>query len=69
MAELNGGKPKIIHYAMATLLAMRIAHVELGLKIHNSLGLGRVLSFHGTQGWLLGMASYAFYLVKDTLPL
>ena len=40
MAELNGADRKMLNYLMATLLVLRIAHVEVGLRGQGTLGLG-----------------------------
>ena len=65
IAELNGGNRTVLNYAMATLFAFRIAHVELGLRSGDqALGVGRPLGFFGTQGFLAGMAAYGTWLVK-----
>ena len=64
IAELNGANRKVLNYALATLFALRIIHVELGMKGKNTLGPGRPIGFWGTQGFLAGMAAYSTYLVK-----
>ncbi|KAL8825220.1 MAG: hypothetical protein Q9170_007880 [Blastenia crenularia] len=64
IAELNGGDRVYLNYAMAALFAMRVAHVELGLRAKDTLGPGRAPGILGTQGFLTGMAAYGTYLVK-----
>lgn len=49
---------------MATLLVLRIVHVEFGLKGENAMGWGRPTGYFGTQGFLAAMAVYSTYLVK-----
>ena len=63
-AELNGASSTVLNYGLATLLALRIAHVEIGLYGKDAVGPGRPAGFFGTQAWLLGMAGYGAYLVK-----
>ncbi|PVH92661.1 hypothetical protein DM02DRAFT_635173 [Periconia macrospinosa] len=67
LAELNGVPRKTINYALATLFALRVAHVEFGLMRPKSLGLGRGVGFYGTQVVLATIAGYATYYVKDYL--
>ncbi|KAL8931966.1 MAG: hypothetical protein Q9211_006617, partial [Gyalolechia sp. 1 TL-2023] len=50
IAEINGGNRLLLNYAMATLFAMRIAHVEIGMRAKNTLGYGRAPGILGTQG-------------------
>lgn len=64
IAELNGVNRKVLNYALGTLLLLRIAHVELGLKGENANGIGRGIGFFGTQGFIAGIAGYGAYLVK-----
>ncbi|MCJ1465416.1 hypothetical protein MMC07_004034 [Pseudocyphellaria aurata] len=64
-AELNGANRKVLNYAYATLLFLRIAHVELGLKVPGNMGIGRPVGFWGTQTFVAGFAAYGAYLVKD----
>ncbi|MCJ1442598.1 MAG: hypothetical protein MMC23_003094 [Stictis urceolatum] len=65
VAELNGANKKNLNYIMATLLVLRIAHVELGLRAkENAAGAGRIVGYYGTQGALLGLAGWAGWLVK-----
>ncbi|KAK7508998.1 membrane-associated, eicosanoid/glutathione metabolism protein [Phyllosticta citriasiana] len=62
LAELNGASRKVLHGALATLLLLRMAHIELGLQSSfrgmKSVGLGRALGYYGTQVWLLGMGAW-----------
>ncbi|CAD6585401.1 MAG: hypothetical protein ASARMPRED_002148 [Alectoria sarmentosa] len=64
VAELNGANRKVLNYAMATLFVLRIIHIEVGLKLKDTVGLGRPIGFVGTQGFIAGMAAYSTYLVK-----
>lgn len=64
VAELNGANRKLLHYALASLLVLRIAHVEIGIKRAGTMGIGRPLAFWGTQSFVLGFAAYSAYLVK-----
>lgn len=49
VAELNGADRKLLNYAMAALLALRISHAELGLRGKGAIGLGRPVGYYGTQ--------------------
>ncbi|KAI9881101.1 MAG: hypothetical protein M1830_008259 [Pleopsidium flavum] len=64
VAELNGGNRKALNIAMGVLLAMRIAHVEVGLKGKDTVGPGRPFAYFGSQAFLGGLAAYGAYLVK-----
>lgn len=67
IAELNGGNRKALNYAMGILLVLRIAHVELGLKMKGKWGdggVGRPIGYLGTNAVLLGLSGYATWLVK-----
>ncbi|KAL8965960.1 MAG: hypothetical protein Q9197_006243 [Variospora fuerteventurae] len=64
VAELNGGNRTYLNYAMAILLAIRIGHVELGMRGKDTLGPGRPLGQFGTQALLGALAVYGTYLVK-----
>ena len=64
IAELNGANRTLLNYAFGTLLALRIAHAEFGLRGEKTLGVGRPIGYFGTLGWLAGAASYSIYLVK-----
>lgn len=64
IAEINGANRKVLNYAMATLFALRILHVELGLKGKDTVGFGRPTGYFGTQWFIAGMAAYSTYLVK-----
>ncbi|KAI4177037.1 MAG: hypothetical protein LQ343_000517 [Gyalolechia ehrenbergii] len=65
IVEINGGNQVLLNYAMATLFALRIAHVEIGLRSKDTLGWGRAPGILGTQGLMAGMAVYGAYLVRD----
>lgn len=54
-----------LSYALGALFALRVGHVELGLRAPSGKGPGRPLGFVGTQVILAGLAGYAAYLVKD----
>lgn len=64
VAELNGGNRKVLNIAMGVLLALRVAHVELGIKGKDTVGVGRPLGYFGTQAFIGGLAAYGAYLVK-----
>jgi len=67
IAELNGGNRKALHYTMATLLALRVAHAEAGLMISGNFGdggVGRPVGYVGSLGVLGGLGTYAAWLVK-----
>ena len=64
IAELNGANRTVLNYALGTLLVLRVAHAEFGLRGKKALGVGRPIGFFGTLGWLAGAASYSIYLVK-----
>jgi len=64
VAELNGGNRKVINIAMGVLLALRVAHVEMGLKGKDTVGPGRPIGYFGTQACIGGLAAYGAYLVK-----
>ncbi|KAI8939346.1 hypothetical protein NX059_003135 [Plenodomus lindquistii] len=65
LAELNGAKRSYINYALGALFAFRVSHVELGLMVKGSAAPGRPVGYFGTQAVLLGLSSYAVYLIKD----
>jgi uncharacterized membrane protein YecN with MAPEG domain len=48
LAELNGLPSPWVNRAFGSLLALRIAHVELGLKRADSVGVGRPLGVIGS---------------------
>ncbi|KAL8852097.1 MAG: hypothetical protein Q9221_003027 [Calogaya cf. arnoldii] len=64
IAELNGANRTVLNYAMAAFFAMRVGHVELGMRGKDTLGAGRPIGLFGSQGFLAGMAAYTAYLVK-----
>ena len=64
IAELNGANRTVLNYALGTLLVLRVAHAEFGLRGEKTMGVGRPIGFFGTLGWLAGAASYSIYLVK-----
>ncbi|KAJ9647298.1 hypothetical protein H2201_003897 [Coniosporium apollinis] len=59
VAELNGANRRWLTAAMSTLLALRVAHVELGLMRERSIGLGRSVGHFGSQAITLGLAGYS----------
>jgi uncharacterized membrane protein YecN with MAPEG domain len=68
IAELNGGNKKALNYIMAALFALRLAHVEFGLRLKGNFGgsgVGRPIGYFGTSGILLGLGGYTTYLVKS----
>ena len=64
IAELNGANRKVLNYALAGLFAVRILHVELGIKRPEAMGNGRPIGFWGSQAFIVGIAGYSAYLVK-----
>ncbi|KAL8995936.1 MAG: hypothetical protein Q9169_004437 [Polycauliona sp. 2 TL-2023] len=64
IAELNGADRSVLSYAMAALFALRVGHVEIGLRGKGTMASGRPLGLFGTQGFMAGMAVYTAYLVK-----
>lgn len=64
IVELSGANRKALNYALASLLVLRIAHVEIGLKRSWNIGIWRPLAFYGTQSFMVGFAAYGAYLVK-----
>ena len=57
----------MLHYTMASLLALRIAHAEAGLMVKGNFGdggVGRPIGYVGSLGVLGGLAAYAGVLVK-----
>ncbi|KAL8951059.1 MAG: hypothetical protein Q9222_002952, partial [Ikaeria aurantiellina] len=62
IAELNGGDRTVLNYAMAALFAVRVGHVELGLRGKGTMATGRPLGLFGTQGVLALLAGYGTYL-------
>lgn len=65
VAELNGGNRRWLNYSLAALTALRVAHVELGLRAkEDGAALGRLVGFLGTHGVMVGLAGYAGWLVK-----
>ena len=67
IAELNGGNKKTLNYVMGTLLASRIAHAELGLKVEEKWGtngVGRPVGYFGSVGSVLVLGAYAGWLIK-----
>ncbi|KAH6637738.1 membrane-associated, eicosanoid/glutathione metabolism protein [Boeremia exigua] len=69
LAELNGANRTYLNWALGTLFALRISHVELGLMRQNSMGPGRIIGYYGSQGVLVALAGYTAYLVKDFLQI
>lgn len=65
LAELNGARRSYINYALGALFAFRVGHAEFGLMLSDSAGPGRPIGYFGTQAVLLGLSSYAAYLIKD----
>ena len=63
VAELNGANRKALSYVMGALLALRVGHVELGLRRKGAVGVGRPVSLVGTQGVLVGLAAWSAWLV------
>ncbi|KAK6498435.1 hypothetical protein TWF481_011027 [Arthrobotrys musiformis] len=64
LAEINGADRNILVGALGTLLFLRVAHVEFGLRGASALGPGRIIGFLGTLGYLVGMSGYTAWLVR-----
>ena len=65
VAELNGADKKVLSCMLASLVAFRVAHVEMGmLATKDAAGLGRFIGHLGTQSVLIGLVGYTAYLVK-----
>ncbi|KAF3934488.1 hypothetical protein ABW19_dt0203978 [Dactylella cylindrospora] len=64
LAEVNGGNGNIIAGALGTLFALRLVHVEIGVRGKSALGPGRIIGFFGTLGYMLGMSGYVAWLTK-----
>lgn len=67
ITELNGGNRKGLNYVMATLLALRVAHADGGLRLQGKFGdngVGRPLGYFGSMGVLGSLAGYSAWLVK-----
>jgi uncharacterized membrane protein YecN with MAPEG domain len=62
IAELNGANSQVMVASLATLLFLRIVHVEFGLRAERSMGWGRPVGYFGTLLWHLGMSGYAAWL-------
>ncbi|EXJ64345.1 hypothetical protein A1O7_00681 [Cladophialophora yegresii CBS 114405] len=65
IVEMNGGDRKVLTGSLAALLFFRIVHVEFGLKAERSMGSGRPVGHFGTLTWVLGMSTYAAWLVRS----
>ncbi|KAH9862087.1 hypothetical protein IAQ61_010289 [Plenodomus lingam] len=65
LAELNGASRSYINWALGALFAFRVGHAEFGLMLKDSAGVGRPIGYFGTQAVLVGLSSYAAYLIKD----
>jgi len=66
IAEINQAPTRLVHGVYATLFALRIAHVELGIKLAPT-GLGRLVGAHGTFLLTTLTGIYNFYLGFDSL--
>ncbi|KAH9205751.1 hypothetical protein DL95DRAFT_489845 [Leptodontidium sp. 2 PMI_412] len=64
VAEVNGGNKKALNICLAVLFVLRVLHVEAGLKIKGTRGLGRPLAYYTTQSMTLGLATYSGWLAK-----
>ena len=68
IVEMNGGNRKTLTGAFGALLVFRILHT-MGLNMKDAkgnaaMGVGRPIGHFGTLGFIVGMASYAGWLVK-----
>jgi uncharacterized membrane protein YecN with MAPEG domain len=64
IVEMNGGNRRVLTAGFAALLLARIAHVELGLKAENNMGLGRLTGHATSMAFVASMAGYAAWLVR-----
>jgi len=55
MAESNGASSRFAHGALAILFALRVAHVEFGLKGRGAAGPGRPVGALGT--WVIAVVA------------
>ncbi|KAL2426097.1 hypothetical protein ABEF95_010884 [Exophiala dermatitidis] len=65
IVELNGGDRRALTASLAGLLLARIVHVEFGLRAKGAVGWGRPVGTLSTLGIIVGLSSYAAYLVKS----
>jgi hypothetical protein len=65
VAELNGADRKALGWALAMLAALRVVHVECGLKREEGKGKGRTVGYWGTGAWMVGMVGWCAVLVRD----
>ncbi|KAF2397602.1 hypothetical protein EJ06DRAFT_481950 [Trichodelitschia bisporula] len=65
LAEANGAEKRTLGWAMGALLAFRVAHAELGLFWKGRAGLGRIVGYYGTVGWMLGVAGWGWNLLMS----
>ncbi|KAI9893401.1 MAG: hypothetical protein M1814_006698 [Vezdaea aestivalis] len=63
-AELNGADRRVLTGILSLFVAARVAHVEVGLKGHRSLGIGRAAGHTTTLGVLVGLAGYSAWIVR-----
>jgi uncharacterized membrane protein YecN with MAPEG domain len=63
-AELNGANKRVLNVALASLVAFRVMHTELGLRRPGALGRGRLVGFLGTMGVIGFLSTYSAYLVR-----
>jgi len=63
--ETAGADPKVLSCILGGFFAMRVAHVELGLRGKDSNGIARPISFMGTQLIVAGLAGWGAWMVKD----
>ena len=64
IAEINGADRTALNYLMGALLALRVAHVEFGLKGKDTMAAGRPIGYLGTNAIIVGLAGYSAYLSK-----
>jgi hypothetical protein len=58
-------KPRtFISSTLGALFAFRIGHAEFGLMAQDSIGLGRIVGYYGTQTVLASLAGYTAYLIR-----
>jgi len=63
--ETAGADARVLAYLLGAFFALRVAHVELGLRGKDSNGVARPISFMGTQMTMAWLAGWGFWLVKD----
>jgi len=61
VAELNGAASKrTLNFLFAILFVMRVVHAELGLLAPGCRGIGRLVGYWGSLGWVAGVGWMGF---------